>query len=411
MARLVIGITGPIGSGVSTVADAFEAHGFKKFRISDVIRQEKARRLAEGTYDKRHMLQDIGNEFRAQDPSYWVKQTLKVNGILHEGEVRDRTSDLVIDSIRNLQEAKELMHRFAPNFFLIAVQASKETRWNRLMAEYQGDQADFDRDDARDTDEELDHGQQVDRCVQFADYVVLNEDDKGGASAREKAVWSEIRSDVDLMRAAHEYRSGGTGRAATSSEVAMAIAYAQSHQSACLKRFVGAAIVGENGMTLAVGYNENPTPMMPCKSQYGFCYKDSEMEKSLDSRRNVHCPKCGTLHPVIEKPYRCSNCLENLKLSFFPSRNMEICTAIHAEERAIRSLGSHSAKGATLYCTTFPCFQCARYIVDAGIRKVVYVEAYPVKQSLDFLRANHVTVKPFHGFKARAFNLVFRQIS
>ena len=411
MARLVIGVTGPIGSGVSTIADAFAANGFKKLRISDVIRQEETRRQALGSINKRQMLQDIGNEFRAQDPSYWVTQTLKVNGILHEGEIRDRTSDLVIDSVRNLQEAKELMHRFAPNFFLIAVQASKETRWNRLVEEYQGDQAEFEQDDARDTDEELDHGQQVDRCVQFADYVILNEQDQRGPGTRNSMIWNEIQSDVELMRAAHEYRSGGSGRAANSSEVAMAIAYAQSYQSACLKRFVGAAIVDENGMTLAVGFNENPTPMMPCKSQYGFCYKDSEMEKSLDSRRDVHCPKCGTRHALLQKPYHCTNCHENLKLSFFPSRNLEICTAIHAEERAIRSLGFHSAKGATLYCTTFPCFQCARYIVDAGISKVVYVEAYPVKQSVEFLRANRVTVMPFHGFKARAFNLVFRQIS
>lgn len=411
MARLVIGVTGPIGSGVSTVTEAFAANGFKKLKISDVIRHEQSRRQLIAGANGRQLLQDIGNEFRQRDPSHWVKQTLTLNGILQEGEVTDRTNDLVIDSIRNLQEAKELMHRFAPNFFLVAVQASKETRWQRLAKEYANELAEFERDDARDTDEDLDHGQQVDRCVQLADYVILNEAERTSDSVRSRTVWDIIKSDIDLMRAAHEYGTIRNGRAATRSEVAMAIAYAQSHQSACLKRFVGAAIVGENGMTLAVGFNENPTPMMPCKTQYGYCYKDAEMEKSLESRRDVHCPKCGTKHESLRAPYRCSACRENLKLYFFPSRNMEICSAIHAEERAIRSLGSHSAAGATLYCTTFPCFQCARYIVDVGIRNVVYVEAYPVKQSIEFLKANNVTVLPFSGFKARSFNLVFKQIS
>ena len=59
---------------------------------------------------------------------------------------------------------------------------------------------------------------------------------------------------------------------------------------------------------------------------------------------------------------------------------------------------------------TFPCFQCARYILDAGIKSVVYVEAYPILESRKFLTDNGVEVIPFEGFKARAFNTVFRRV-
>ena len=89
---------------------------------------------------------------------------------------------------------------------------------------------------------------------------------------------------------------------------------------------------------------------------------------------------------------------------------MELCTAIHAEERAIRSLHGRSADLGMLFTTTFPCFQCARYIVDAGIKRVIYVEAYPVQEAKDFLIKNGVKVDPFEGFMARAFNLIFRQV-
>jgi deoxycytidylate deaminase len=64
-----------------------------------------------------------------------------------------------------------------------------------------------------------------------------------------------------------------------------------------------------------------------------------------------------------------------------------------------------------MYVTTYPCLQCARYIVDASIHKVVYVEAYPVKESADYLMRNRVKVEPFSGFKARAFNIVFKPVS
>lgn len=63
-----------------------------------------------------------------------------------------------------------------------------------------------------------------------------------------------------------------------------------------------------------------------------------------------------------------------------------------------------------MFTTTFPCFQCSRYIVDARIKRVVYVEAYPVKEAKNFLIKNGIKVDPFEGFKARAFNLIFRQV-
>jgi hypothetical protein len=36
-----------------------------------------------------------------------------------------------------------------------------------------------------------------------------------------------------------------------------------------------------------------------------------------------------------------------------------------------------NVKDTILYCTTFPCHECARHLVGAGIRRVVYVEPYP----------------------------------
>ena len=135
------------------------------------------------------------------------------------------------------------------------------------------------------------------------------------------------------------------------------------------------------------------------------------MHDKLEHIDGQHCPYCGAEQEELQAPWKCQQCGKNLKLALFPYRNMGRCTAIHAEERAIRSLGSRSAQGATLYVTTFPCFQCARYVLDAGIKKVVYVEAYPDVEAVSFLRKNGVQLQPFEGFKARAFNLVFKQVA
>ncbi len=152
----------------------------------------------------------------------------------------------------------------------------------------------------------------------------------------------------------------------------------------------------------------------------GQCYKDMVMESKLEKMGPLYCPKCKKKHESLTKPWICDGtikteetkkpCRYNFKSNFFPSRNMELCTAIHAEERAIRSLGDRSAEGCTLYVNTFPCFQCSRYIKDADIKKVVYVEAYPVKEAVDFLKENGIIIEAFEGFKPRVFNQVFKQI-
>jgi deoxycytidylate deaminase len=111
----------------------------------------------------------------------------------------------------------------------------------------------------------------------------------------------------------------------------------------------------------------------------------------------------------LDKPSaktRCA-CGDMMRDWFKPNRGMELCTAIHAEERAIKSLAGRSAEGGTLYTTTFPCFQCARQVLDARIKRVVYVEPYPVREAREFLTTAGCTIEPFTGFTCRAFFRVF----
>ena len=67
------------------------------------------------------------------------------------------------------------------------------------------------------------------------------------------------------------------------------------------------------------------------------------------------------------------------KLGIPSGTRAEFCYAVHAEQNAIiqaAKLGS-SIEGATLYCTHQPCVLCAKMIVNAGIKRVVYEEGYP----------------------------------
>ncbi len=68
---------------------------------------------------------------------------------------------------------------------------------------------------------------------------------------------------------------------------------------------------------------------------------------------------------------------------------------LHAEANAITKVAcSHnSSEGATMYVTASPCIECAKLIIQAGIKRVVYGEEYRLTDGLDLLKRAHIEVK------------------
>jgi dCMP deaminase len=67
------------------------------------------------------------------------------------------------------------------------------------------------------------------------------------------------------------------------------------------------------------------------------------------------------------------------KLGIESGTRHEICYAVHAEQNAIIQAArvGCSVEGCTLYCTHQPCVICAKIIINAGIKRVVYKQGYP----------------------------------
>jgi len=129
--------------------------------------------------------------------------------------------------------------------------------------------------------------------------------------------------------------------------------------SSCFKenRYIGAIIVRDKRI-LTTGYNGAPAGMPSCKDR-GECMR---IERNIES---------GTRH--------------------------ELCYAIHAEQNAIiqaAKLGI-SIEGATLYCTHQPCVICSKMIINAGIKRVVYKEAYPDDFAVQLLNMADVVFEKF----------------
>ena len=67
---------------------------------------------------------------------------------------------------------------------------------------------------------------------------------------------------------------------------------------------------------------------------------------------------------------------------------------LHAEANAITKLArsSNNSDGATLYVTASPCLECAKLIIQAGIRRVVYGEQYRMEDGINLLKRANIEV-------------------
>ena len=75
--------------------------------------------------------------------------------------------------------------------------------------------------------------------------------------------------------------------------------------------------------------------------------------------------------------------------------NVTFPYVLHAEANAISKLArsNNNSEGATLYVTASPCLECAKLIIQAGIKRVVYGEPYRIEDGLELLKKAGISVE------------------
>ena len=128
----------------------------------------------------------------------------------------------------------------------------------------------------------------------------------------------------------------------------ISLASLASQRTNCMKRRVGCVIVCESNRVVATGYNGTPARTKNCNEG--------------------GCPRCNGGQ-------------------FSKGKGLDLCLCLHAEENAIIEAGRERCTNSTLYTTLFPCVLCARKIVQAGIKRVVYQDDYAIDNPSSMLLA------------------------
>lgn len=427
--ELVFALVGPLGSGVSTTASLIHEKltGPYKYKCPPVLRpsdviKEKAALLGEAAPDNPNSasyvnkMQDLGNELRKKfGNNYLIEKNIEKMYLFRKSEGGyDGDVELpgrrayVIDSIKHMEELELLRSIYGESLCVIGVFAPDKIRDERLkdLGFPEGERLEvMDRDQ----EEVMTFGQDTRNVFVESDFFVCN--DKRKADVEQSIDrFLELIFDISV-------------RTPTRRESTMYEAEAAAAKSACMSRQVGASIVSAAGELIAVGWNDVPKfggglyseddrnsiikdpPSIVDKDNRchnwggGICHNDKNKKRIIDQ-------VVDSVSKIEGASKEQRRAIEGAVARTDVKSLIEFSRSIHAEMEAILSVareGKHSLVGATLFTNTYPCHNCARHIVAAGISEVVYIRPY--KKSLA-LKLHHdaITEVPDDGGK-----VLFRQ--
>ena len=138
----------------------------------------------------------------------------------------------------------------------------------------------------------------------------------------------------------------------------MKIAIKLSEQANCIKGKVGAILVKKNKV-IAKGVNSVPNGITPCTEE---------------------------------------TCIRK-KLKLKSGEHQELCFVVHAEQNALLDALEKKIDviGSTLYVTKQPCIICAKMLINAGIKKIIYLKPYPDQYSEKLLIEAGIKLEKLEG--------------
>jgi deoxycytidylate deaminase len=422
-AELVFGFVYAVGTDVEPVIrvlrNYLKQYGYRseEFRVSKKLRTLDLGIKFEGSseFDRMKALMDGGNEAckRAKDDR--MLAVMAINDIASrrtEDEQKRpvqmaRTANL-IRSLKRPEEVQLLRQVYRPGFFLIGIADDDDSQRAYLTKEIGLTDEQAERLIKRDQDEHVPFGQRTRKTFYLADVFVQR---------RGEAYKKQLERFLDLI-------FGHPFKTPTREEHAMFMAYASAARSAQLGRQVGAAIATPDGDVIAVGMNDVP-------SQNGGPYWEGDTEdhrdhnkidsnvvyrtrivKSVVEKLNGKLLTAEHVTPIIknviddltkrqtpEEVERITAAQIEKNKDAFVSINVvedwietsdlrditEYGRAVHGEMDAILTCArlGISVQGKYLFVTTFPCHNCTRHIISAGIKKVYYIEPYPKSKARD----------------------------
>lgn len=368
-------------------------------------------------YERVKYYMDLGNRVRSESQDAKIVMTgvashiLSMRDSVEDPSPRERVA-YIIKSIKHPDEADYLKRIYGDGFHLIGITSDIEERKKFLtdVKNMKPEQAQELMD--RDADDIEDLGQHTQDVFQNSDYFI-------NVVPNTEEIKNCVFRLIDLL-------FGNPFITPTFDEYAMFMAYSASLRSADLSRQIG-AVITRNNEILSTGVNDCPRFG---GGLYWQLHDNNQYYDETDGRDYM----LGYDSNKVEQTKIIDRILEKLELDNTPDNQKRIKKAgigalteygrvVHAEMESILACARNniSCREAVMYATTFPCHNCAKHIIAAGISKVVYIEPYPKSKALDFYKQEISTLPcdetkklvfiPFSGVGPRRYIDLFAMSS
>lgn len=390
--ELVIGIVSPVGTNSSEIKtciiDSLNQFNYKTntIKVSEHILSKFVADLPDfsgNEYDRISFFMDKGNEIRkmTQDAAILMKgvSAYIFDNYRANNEGPQPRNAYIIDSIKHPDEVEFLRNTYGEGFHLIGISDTDERRKKYLVDRKGMSETNAQTILNRDNNEKEKNGQHTGDVYQQADYFISAGDNSTEMQGHVFRLLDLLFGDPFITPIFEEY--------------AMFRAYVASLRSADLSRQIG-VVVTKDSEILAEGVND-------CPRAFGGVYwpvynkEEGEYEDEVNGRdykfdggydsNKIQQKKIIT---NILKELNCPSTDENIAKikSTGIGALTEFGRVVHGEMEALMMCARNgiSTKGCSMYMTTFPCHNCAKHIIAAGIKKVVYIEPYPKSKALEF---------------------------
>lgn len=390
--EIFIGIIDPLGSPTDKLQGYLE-NELKRckytpipVRFSDEL--AKLGSSLSNFHDTRaRQLMDIGNRLCSQLRDKQAVLRLGIRRLTElRQDIRVERRAWILRSLKRPEEVDLLRAMYGQAFYAVAVNTSYETRIKHFatvlrisrptLTEEEAEARAIrmiERDESETVSSGVRYGQNVRETFPLADVIVPGD--------RMDALEGATHRFVDLLF--------GDIRVPNKREHAMFLADGTAAQSSSLSRQVGACLTTDDGEVISVGSNEVPKAG---GGQYGDTDpygrdKDLDTDYSALSLRYLAATTLAVIQGVEwqhieddELDKQASEVFARLSDKKAPLASIiEYMRAVHAEAAALLDAARRgvATRGAVLFTTTYPCHLCAKEIVAAGIKQVVYIETYP----------------------------------
>lgn len=353
-----------------------------------------------------------GNDIcaRAKDPAKLARRA--IDDIKGQQSLSAPTI-FVLDSLKRTQELEALRAAFGSALLTLGITNAREARTEEIIQEYRCTQTDAETLVDRDHNEMpgKDYGQNTGEVYRAADVFLF-----GGKAALQQqlkrifAIWF-----------------GDPSETPTRDEHLMYLASASALRSGDLSRQVGAVISNEQGDILASGVNDAPRfgGGQYFAPEHTSPFSARDIDKQLDANKLTRFEMFSDFKDALERSLRKTYCNEQLEVVLGCADEAadkafsgisEFSRAVHAEMSALLSCARNgvSTMNTVMYCTTFPCHNCAKHLVAAGVKSVVYVEPYPKSRAIRLhsdaivlgdghCSSDKMVLRQFYGVSARRY--------